>query len=153
MLMLAALIVVAVGCKKDDDDNGTTSFSLSTLKAGDVDMNGATSPNDVPAEPVITATFTVAVNSSTANNNTIVMERDYDNAMIDLDITVSGSTIEITPTESLGNGALFKLSFKAGIKSTDGQDLTPLDRTFTTIGTFAPSGVIAHWNFEDNSDD
>ena len=152
MLMLAALIVIAVGCKKDDDDD-KTSFALSTLKAGDIDMNGATSPNDVPAEPVIKATFTVAVDDATATANTITMTRDYDDAVIELDITVSGSTIDIVPVGSLGNGALYKLSFKAGIKSTDGQDLTPFDRTFTTIGTFVPSGQIAHWGFEDNADD
>jgi len=152
MLMLAALIVIAVGCKKDDDDDKTT-FSLSTLKAGDIDLNGATSPNNVPSEPVITATFNMAVDAATANSNTITMVRDYDDATIELDISVSGSTITIEPTESLGNGALFKLSFKAGIKATDGQDLTPFDRTFTTLGTFVPGGQIAHWGFEDNADD
>lgn len=151
MFLLATLIVIVVGCKKDEDED--VSFTLSTLKSGDIDMNGATSPNNIPSEPVIKATFTVAVDAGTANSNTITMVRDYDDATIGLTITVSGSTISIEPSESLGNGALFKLSFKAGIKSTDGQDLAPFDRTFTTIGTFVPSGQIAHWGFEDNADD
>lgn len=151
MLAMAALIIGTVGCKKDDEENAT--FTLSTLKSGDIDMNGATSPSNIPPEPTITATFSVAVNASSANSNTITLDRDYDGTSIDLDITVSGSTVTIVPATSLGNGALYKLSFKAGISSTDGQALTPLDRTFTTEGSFLPAGQIAHWGFEDNAND
>jgi hypothetical protein len=57
------------------------------------------------------------------------------------------------PDESLGNGALYKLSFKAGIKSTDDQSLAAFERTSTTEGAFVPSGQVAYWNFENNADD
>lgn len=152
MLVVSALIIGTTGCKDDDEDT-TVTFTLSALVAGDIDMNGATSPNNVPPEPTIEATFSSAVNASTANNNTITMERDYDGMVMDLTITVSGNLVTIVPTESLGNGALYKLSFKDGISSTDGQSLSPLERTFTTEGMFVPAGAIAHWAFEENAND
>jgi len=37
--------------------------------------------------------------------------------------------------------------------STGSKAITELARSFTTEGTFAPSGVIAHWTFEDNAND
>ena len=45
------------------------------------------------------------------------------------------------------------LDLGAGLLSTDGLALTPVSRSFTTEGTFAPSGVFAYWNFENNADD
>ena len=48
-LIIAALAIVVTACKKDNDDNdGPTSFTLKTLSAGSIDMNGATPPTDVP---------------------------------------------------------------------------------------------------------
>jgi hypothetical protein len=41
----------------------------------------------------------------------------------------------------------------AGVLSTDGLPLTAFTRSFTTIGTFVPSGMVAYWNFEDNAND
>jgi hypothetical protein len=52
----------------------------------------------------------------------------------------------------LASGALYELSF-GNIESSDGEPLTPFSRAFTTEGTFAPSGVVAHWNFESNAND
>jgi hypothetical protein len=40
-----------------------------------------------------------------------------------------------------------------GIKSAKGEVLAPLERSFTTAGTFAPTGAIAYFNFEDNAND
>jgi len=150
MLIMAGLIVAVAGCKKEDDK---TTFTLSTLVAGSIDMNGATPPSDIPAEPTITAGFSVDVKSSSVNSNTITLVRDYDQVSIDLTFTVSGKTVTIVPDENLGNGSLYKLNFTSGVKSTDDQGLGSLDRTFTTEGAFVPSGQKAYWNFEDNADD
>ena len=128
MLMLAALIVIAVGCKKDDKDD-TTSFALSTLKAGDIDMNGATSPNDVPAEPVIKATFTVAVDDATATANTITMTRDYDDAVIELDTGLDRGFLLFDSLFGSGN---FLLS--AGVHDIDTSCLGPFQcRIFNNL--------------------
>ncbi|MBS4059399.1 MAG: hypothetical protein KG029_03275, partial [Bacteroidetes bacterium] len=72
---------------------------------------------------------------------------------IEIVLTVSGKTITVKPKNVLGTGTLYKLSFTGAILSTDAKPLTALDRTFTTLGTFAPAGVIAHWTFEDNAND
>ena len=151
MLIMAGLIVAAAGCKKEDDK---TTFALLSLVSGSIDMNGATPPSDIPAEPTITAVFSVGVKASSINSNTITLVRDYDQVSIDLTFNISAeSTVTIVPDENLGNGSLYKLSFTSGIQSTDGQSLGALDRSFTTEGAFVPSGQKAYWNFEDNADD
>jgi hypothetical protein len=148
-MIALALIIGVVSCNKDEDK---VTFALSSLKAGAIDMNGATAPSNVPADPTIVATFNMDVKASTANANNITLKRNYDNAAIALTITVSGASITIIPNENLGNGAMFELKM-AGIQSTDDQSLSAITRSFTTEGTFVPSGQIAHWGFEDNADD
>ncbi len=154
MLLIAALSIVVSACKKDDEDNNPQAFNLTGLKAGSIDMNGATPPSDVPANPTIVATFSTNVNASTATNANITMTRDYDDANVPLNITVSGNTITIEPDEALGNGALHLLSIGAGLQSSDGVGLSAaVDRSFTTEGAFVPAGQVAYYNFNDNFDD
>jgi len=144
LLLIAALLIGVTNCKKDD-----TTFELLTLMAGDIDLNLATPANTVPADPTIVATFSVDIDQATVNNTVITLLRDYDATYIDLTITVAGKSITIVPNEGLGNGALYTLSFLAGIQSSDGQMLGAFTRTFTTEGNFVPSGVVAYWNFND----
>ncbi len=153
-LLIAAMLLIGVtGCKKKTE---TTTFAMSTLVAqllgGNIDLNGATSPTNVPSDPTIVATFTVGVNAASVTN-AITLVRDYDKKNIDLTVTVSGSTITIVPNEGLGNGALYSLSFSSAITSTDGQGLAAVKRTFTTIGTFVPDGMIAYYSFENTAVD
>jgi hypothetical protein len=149
LMIAAAIIIGVVSCKKDDEK---VTFALSSLKAGSIDMNAATPPTNVPAEPTIVATFNVDVKASTANTTNITMTRDYDAAAVALTITVSGMSITIVPDASLGNGAKFELKM-VGIQSTDDQSLSAITRSFTTDGTFVPAGQIAHWGFEENAND
>jgi hypothetical protein len=146
VIFFALLMVGVNSCKEDEVE-----FILESLMAGDVDMNGATPPANVAQEPTIEAMFSVDVDAATVTASTITLVRDYDDAAIDLTLTVAGKKITIVPAEDLGNGALYLLSFKAGIKATDGQVITPFDRNFTTEGNFVPAGVIAYWNFNDNA--
>ncbi len=145
-----ALSMIMVSCKKDDEP---TPLTLSALMAGTIDLNGATAPTDVPVDPTITATFSTDVDPTTATTANITLTQDYDDADIALNIVASGKTITITPAADLGTGTLYELNFGAGLLSKDGLALTALARSFTTEGTFAPAGVIAHWNFENNADD
>ncbi|MBN2175721.1 MAG: Ig-like domain-containing protein [Bacteroidales bacterium] len=149
MMIITALFIGVVSCKKDEEK---TTFNLTSLKSGSIDMNGATAPDNIPAEPTIVATFNLDVKASTANDNNITITRNYDNAAIPLTITVSGASITIVPDENLGNGALFELKM-TGIQSADDQSLTAITRSFTTEGTFVPAGQIAFWNFDDNVND
>ena len=149
LLISAALLIGVISCKKDEEK---VTFVLSGLSAGAINLNGATPPSDVPVDASITASFSVAVKASTATSANITLTRIYDQASIDLTITVSGSTVTINPTDNLGNGAMFELSV-SGLQSTDDQSLAAFTRSFTTIGTFVPAGQIAHWGFEDNAND
>jgi len=149
MLFVAvAFSLMLSSCKKDPEP-----LALESLMAGTIDLNGATSPTNVPVNPTIVATFNVDVNPATATAANITMVQDYDDAPVPLTITVSGNTITVVPQASLGTGALYQLSFGAGLMSTDALPITALQRTFTTEGTFAPAGAIAHFTFEDNAND
>ncbi len=153
LTFLTALVLGAVvfhGCKKDDEP---ADLKLSALTAGTIDLNGATSPTDVPVDVAFTATFTANIDPASATAANITLTQDYDNANIPVQIAVASNVITITPQSALGNGTLYKLEFKGGLLSTDAKPLTDLTRTFTTFGTFSPAGMIAHWTFEDNAND
>lgn len=153
LISLAMLTITAMffnACKKDDEPEDLT---LETLVAGAIDLNAAVSPTNVPLEPTIVATFSTEIDATTATAANIELISNYDNANIPLTITVSDKTITIVPTETLGTGTLFDLKFKSGLKSTEGEFLAEVSRNFTTEGSFAPAGVLAHWSFEDNADD
>jgi hypothetical protein len=146
---IAVLATVLVSCSEDDP----VPITLTSLTAGSIDLNGATSATEVPVDAVITAVFTTDVDASTATSSTIKLTRDYDDADVAATITVSGKNVTITPQDDLTGGALFELAFLAGIKSTEGETLTGFNRTFSTAGIFVPAGQIAYWNFEDNAND
>ena len=148
LLFAVAFSLMLTSCKKDPDP-----LELESLMAGTIDLNGATSPTNVPVNPTIVAKFTVDIDPATATASNITMVQDYDDAPITLTVSASGNTITITPQGALGTGALYQLSIGAGLKSVDAIAITPLQRTFTTAGTFAPAGAVAHFTFEDNAND
>lgn len=149
-LVLAIAAMVLSACKKDDDPKDLV---LETLLVGTIDLNAAVSPTGVPVNPTIVATFSTDIDAATATAGNIELIQNYDNTNIDLTITVSGNTITIVPAETLATGTLFDLKLKSGLTSTEEMSLTEVSRNFTTEGTFAPAGVIAHWTFEDNAND
>ncbi len=148
-ILAVGLAIVINSCKKEEEPD----FTLISILADDADLNTATAPDDVSVNPTITATFSIDVDATTATSANITLVQDYDDASIDISISVSGAVITITPDTDLGTGALYELTLGAGLLSTDGKALTELTRSFTTEGTFAPSGVVAHWTFEDNAND
>jgi len=154
LLIAVALLMGVTSCKKS---SSPPVFGLSTLVAqlagGSIDMNGATPPTNVPSSPIIVANFTVNVLATSVTSSTVTLVRNYDGASIPLTVTVAGSLITITPQAGLGNGTLYQLTFKAGITSTDNQTLGAFNRTFTTIGTFVPDGMVAYYNFDNNVND
>jgi hypothetical protein len=145
-LIAVTLLIGVSGCNKDGDD----AFEIVSLVAGNVDLNTGTPAVNVPAEDAINATFSVDIDAATVSAAVIKLVRDYDGAEAALTFTTAGKMITITPNEPMGYGTKYKLSFLAGIKAIDGQDLQAVDKTFTTIGTFVPAGMIAYWNFNDD---
>lgn len=151
LVLVSLLISVAInGCKKDDEPKELT---LATLVAGTLDLNAAVAPTNVPLEPTIVATFSTEIDPATAIPANITLTQNYDNTDIELTITVAGKSITVVPKTVLGSGTLYDLKFKAGLKSTEDKFMAEVSRNFTTEGTFAPAGVIAHWNFEDSPND
>ncbi len=148
ILVSAMFGVMLSSCKKEP-----TVFTLSTMVAGTIDLNGATTSNVVPVKPVIVATFNTDVDAATAIPANVTLLQDYDNSAIAVTVTASGSTITITPATDLGNGTLYKLTLLAGLKSANALALTSVTRSFTTIGTFVPTGSVAFWSFEGNAND
>jgi len=153
LFIAVALLMGVASCKKKSD---TATFQLSALVAqlagGNIDLNAATSSNQVPSNPTIVATFSLPVNAASVTSSNIILLRDWDQKNIPLTVTTSGANITIVPNEELGNGAMFKLTLPA-VTSTDGQSCPGFFRTFTTVGTFVPTGQIAYWNFEGNAND
>ncbi len=151
-LLLVATIFATVftSCNKEDDP---TPLTLVTLKAGDIDLNAATAATTVAVKPTIVATFSTNIDATTATAANIKLTRKFDNVEVTSSITTSGTTISVVPNDDLYGGALYELSVSEMLKSTDGLAIPALVRSFTTIGTFVPSGQIAYWNFEDNSND
>jgi hypothetical protein len=151
MLMIAALsLTVMQSCDKEPDE-----LLLETMVAtGDIDLNAATAPTNVPTIVVITATFNTDIDAATVTGANVTLTQDYDDADIPISLDVTDNTVTVTPDEELSSGALYQLTFSSGITTPEGTlALTELTRSFTTVGTFAPTGVIAHWNFEDNAED
>jgi len=149
IVAVALVALVFTSCKKKED----TSFTLVTLVSGNSDLNGATTPTDVDPAGNIVATFSTDVDASTANNTNITITRDYDGADVPLSATASGSSVTITPSSTLDEGALYHLNLGAGLKGTNGTAFVAVERNFQTTGTFVPSGEIAHWSFEGNGND
>jgi hypothetical protein len=149
--MLIISLVLVDSCTKDTPP---VELKLSTLKAGTIDLNGASSATGVPVGTTIVATFTADIDATTATDANITVTRTYDAADLPKAIAVSGASITITPTDPLGNGTTYELKFTTGLKSKDAKPLTyETKRSFTTEGTFAVAGAIAYWNFEDNAND
>ncbi len=149
-ILIAMLGIVEINsCKK----SSPTALELGTIMIGNIDLNGAVAPTNVPVNPVITATFTTDVDPSTATAGNITLQQDYDAASIPLTISVTGAVVTITPGAALANGALYTLNISSGLKATNGEALTAVNRLFTTQGSFLPSGAVAYWNFNGNADD
>ncbi len=146
MLWFMAFFAMAtfISCNKDED----VKFELKSLMAGDIDLNGATAAIDIPANAVITATFSKNVDETTL---AISLKQDYDNATIEKTIEVNGKVVTITPA-ALGSGTLYILGLDV-VKATDGDALTAVTRNFTTAGSFVPTGQIAYWPFDGNAND
>jgi hypothetical protein len=147
--LLATVSIMTVSC---DDDDDAPALTLTSLTAGSIDLNAATSATGVPVGSTITAQFSTNVDPASAS--AITLTRDYDDANFPATVTVDGATVTIDPNEDFSTGTLYILSFGAGLKSSGGKMLTEsIERNFTSEGTFAAPGAVAQWTFEDNAND
>lgn len=144
VILTVLFMIVFTGCEPEE-------LTIVSVMAGDIDL--ISSADNVPVDPEIVAVFSTDLDLATATNSNIKMVQDYDYSEIDIAISISGNTITISPTEELGTGSFYQLSFSSGIKSDEGEALKAFSISFITGGNFAPAGAIAHWTFEDNAND
>ncbi len=150
-LVLVSAVSFLVSCGGEDED--PVALTLQSLKAGSDDLNGATSPTGVSTTSVIEGIFSTELDPSSAASN-VTLVRDFDDVEVDTDVEVSGRVLKITPAEELSGGSLYILTIKGTLSSAEGQTLgADVTRNFTTVGTFTPQNVVAHWDFEENADD
>ncbi len=148
MLALFGATAFFVNC--GDDATDPVALTLVSLTAGDADLNGATSAEDVLRGAVITAVFSTNVDAATATASNIVLTNTTESIVVNAAVNVSDATITITPSEALREGASFSLSFGAGLASSEGEVLSSaITRTFSVEGILVPDGQVAYWNFND----
>jgi len=145
ILMMVSSLIIVSGCNKDEDE---VKFEISSLMAGDIDLNGASSATAVPTNAVIKLMFSKEVD---VTGLAVTLKQEYDNAMFEVDVDVVGKEVTITP-EAMASGTKYILSI-TGIKSTGGEMLTNLERSFTTAGGFVPTGLVAYWPFDGTAND
>ncbi len=131
MAFLSLVTAVIVSCSDDDDP---VDLTLATLTAGTYDLNGATSPTDVPVDAEITATFSDNIDAATATDANIVLSREFDGSEVQKTIAVSGNTVTIIPSADLFAGDQYNIAFNIGLQSTAGKPMSAVTRTFATPG-------------------
>jgi len=124
-------LVLLNSCKSDDNPEPLT---LATLKAGDTDLNGATSATNVAINSPITIGFSTNVDATTATSSSIMLTRTFDSSPVPNTIAVDGSTVTVTPTANFFEGDQYKIQVTTDLKSDKGQTITAFDRTFGTKG-------------------
>ncbi|MEQ9377080.1 MAG: Ig-like domain-containing protein [Imperialibacter sp.] len=150
-LAMVATVSFLISCGGDEE--AAVELTIVSLNAGDDDLNGATSPDGVSTSAVITGIFSTDIDPATASSN-VTLVSDFDDAEVAVTVEASGRSLKITPNEELFGGSLYILTIKGGLTSTKGKTLgTDLTRNFTTVGTFTPQNVVAHWTFEGNAED
>ena len=144
--LIVVIVFLSSSCKKD---SSPTTLYFNSLTAGGISLTPTVAPVNIPANATIIASMSMLIAPWSASPTTILLMRSYDSTYVTLNITVKDSIITIVPAISLGNGISYVLTF-TGLTSTTGAPLAYYAKTFTTIGNFAPPGLVAYWNFEGN---
>lgn len=144
MVLAAGLASIYLeGCKKDEDPSAlsivsitSTGTNLTTGSTETVDLNGATSPTNVPTNGALTVTFSKPVNGATVTSTSVTLSDGTTN--VPLTIVTTGAAVKITPTTELVRGTLHTISVTSAVLATDGGKFTTASRTFTTAGRKPP---------------
>jgi len=161
-LMLSALVFTAC----DDEEGEAPALSIEALTAtgtdittGEeitVDLNAASSAEDVPPDAVFEVTFDREIDASTATaSNISVSSGDEDVAV---SVSANGNVVTATPDEELVQGTDYTVSVSSALVASDGGTLTNGSRTFSTAGRLpvvAPlsESQVAYWKFDGDASD
>ncbi|MBU94265.1 MAG: hypothetical protein CL669_01580, partial [Balneola sp.] len=151
VITFAMLLMLLQAC--DNNNSEPVNLNIETMTINGEDLNGIESPENISTNPEIVVTFNSDIKPETATESNIKLIQDYDEEEIEIEISVLGPTLTVVPKISLGNGTLYRFQISANLLNLDEQSLTATTRTFTTMGTFSPPGIIAHYTFEGIPDD
>lgn len=164
--LLIASIAVFTSC--GDDDSGPAVLTIVSVEASGtdvesgeavsgIDLNGATSAQNVPVDLSVVITFDRDVDASTASSTTITLS-DGTNT-IPVTVTVNGAVVTLTISDDLIRGTDYTVTLAGTIAASDGGTLSgAVDRSFTTGGRLpvVPPNAAdqnAYWNFDANATD
>jgi hypothetical protein len=147
-VILAAVTLSGAGCRR-----GPSEFILTSVIADSVELNTSGETILASVNPIIVATFNSDVDPGTVETSAISLIQEFDGSLIDITITTLGAVITINLNQELLPGTLYKLEFTDDLGSIDGIAFNTVTYSFSTPGTFAPKGALAHWMFEGNADE
>lgn len=131
ILMGFAISIVSLsGCKKDEDDS-IADFNLTSLKCGNLDLDGATSATDVPVDQPIIAVFSTNISEASVEE-AVALSRGTNGKPYTY--TVDGKTLTINATGGLLSGASYVLDLANTLKSTEGASYAGISVSFLTMG-------------------
>lgn len=130
VLSLSAMVLFS-SCKKDDDPVG--SLTVSTIKSGTTDLNGATPATGVDIAADVVVTFSKDVDAATATSANLSLTPSGGTAAATT-VTTSGAAVTISPNSDLLPGTTYTLAISASVKAKDGGAFTAKSLTFKTAG-------------------
>ncbi|HET8859552.1 Ig-like domain-containing protein [Marivirga sp.] len=161
-LLISALVFTA--CDKDENEAPDLAIEALTATGTDitngeeitVDLNAATSAEDVPPDAVFEITFDREVDAATATASSIsISDGETD---VPLTVSADGSMLTATPTEELVQGTDYTITVSSAVAGTNGGMVTDGSRTFKTAGRLpveAPlsEAQVAYWKLDGDATD
>jgi hypothetical protein len=161
-LLIMGFMLTFIGCNDDVETQPdleiesivATGADLETGENVDVDLNSATSAEDVPLAPEINVTFSREVDAATTNNTNFALS-SADGA-VPMNVSANGAVVTLTPQEELARGTDYTLTVSDAVAAQDGGAFTSVTRSFTSAGRAAvtppqESGQIAYWSLDGNA--
>jgi len=162
-LAFASLVFLA-GCGNDDDGPDAvtlvgleaTGTSLETGESITVDLNAATTAENVPVDATFTATFSRELDPETVNSSSFTLT--VDGTAVPATVSASGDVVTATATEGLIRGTDYSVALAGTITASDGGSFAETSRVFKTDGV-APvtppqqDAQVVYWNFDGNAND
>lgn len=150
-----AALTIVTACKKDSD-NGPSTITVSSIKSGTTDLNGATAATNVSTSANIVITFSSDVDAATATSSNITLKTTDGTSTAATAVSTSGAIVTIDPSSDLLTGANYTLAIGTGVKGAKGASFAGQSVTFTTAGpkTVTPPQVanqVLYLNFNGNT--
>ncbi len=161
MILIGGLFAF-MGCEEDDPGKlsiktmEATGTDLETGEQVTKDLNAAQAPTDVPLDATMTVTFSKNVKAETVSATSLTLSSSK--GEVQLETSVSGAEVTITPQSELARGTEYTFSLKPTIEAKDGGAFEGAERTFKTAGqgiVVPPQSdsQIAYFTFNNTTED